>query len=47
MIIRAMNSLLKKEKEAEKPAALSKTEQLLTEIRDSLAPKKANGSKSK
>jgi large conductance mechanosensitive channel len=41
MIIRGMNALLKKHetKEAEKPAAPSKTEQLLTEIRDTLKAK--------
>ena len=36
MIIRAMNKMIVKEKEAEKPPALSKQEQLLTEIRDLL-----------
>jgi len=39
MVIRAMNKLLRKEKEAEKPAALTKQEQLLTEIRDALKAK--------
>jgi len=36
LAIRGLNRLVQKEKEAEKPAALSKTEQLLTEIRDQL-----------
>lgn len=36
LVIRGMNKLMRKEKEAEKPAALSKQEQLLTEIRDLL-----------
>src|SRR6476469_992312 len=36
LVIRGLNRLVQKEKEAEKPAALSKTEQLLTEIRDQL-----------
>jgi large conductance mechanosensitive channel len=36
LAIRGLNRLVQKEKEAEKPAVLSKTEQLLTEIRDQL-----------
>ncbi|MBV9261951.1 MAG: large conductance mechanosensitive channel protein MscL [Pseudolabrys sp.] len=36
LIIRGMNKLIHKEKEAEKTPALSKQEQLLTEIRDLL-----------
>ena len=36
LAIRGLNRLVQKEKEAEKPATLSKTEQLLTEIRDQL-----------
>lgn len=40
MIIRAMNTLMKKAQEAEKPAGPTKSEQLLTEIRDALTAKK-------
>jgi large conductance mechanosensitive channel len=39
MIIRSINRLFKKEKEAEKPAALTKQEELLTEIRDAIKAK--------
>lgn len=39
LVIRSMNKLLKKEKDEEKPAALSKQEELLTEIRDLLKAK--------
>src|SRR5579872_3676720 len=36
LVIRALNKLVHKEKEEEKPPPLSKTEQLLTDIRDQL-----------
>ncbi|MGN6463580.1 MAG: large conductance mechanosensitive channel protein MscL [Pseudolabrys sp.] len=39
LVIRGMNKMLRKEKEAEKPEALSKQEELLTEIRDLLKAK--------
>lgn len=39
MVIRGMNSLLKKQKEAEKTAPPTKQEELLTEIRDALKAK--------
>ena len=36
LVVRAINRLVRRAKEEEKPAELSKTEQLLTEIRDQL-----------
>jgi large conductance mechanosensitive channel len=36
LVVRAINKLVVRAKEEEKPAELSKTEQLLTEIRDQL-----------